>query len=167
MYYSTTYRSPVGILTLASDGEALAGLWISGQKYYGGSLSGKMTERDGLSVFTETKDWLDRYFAGEKPAICELELAPAGTAFQQTIWKLLCRIPYGQVTTYGALARQAAEVLGKPSMSGQAVGGAVGHNPISILIPCHRVIGANGQLTGYAGGLSAKERLLALEQGGR
>ena len=110
MYYSTTYRSPVGILTLASDGEALAGLWISGQKYYGGSLSGKMTERDGLSVFTETKDWLDRYFAGEKPAICELELAPAGTAFQQTIWKLLCQIPYGQVTPYGALARQAAEV---------------------------------------------------------
>lgn len=163
MYYSTTYRSPVGILTLASDGEALAGLWISGQKYYGGSLSGKMTERDGLSVFTETKDWLDRYFAGEKPAICELELAPAGTAFQQTIWKLLCRIPYGQVTTYGALARQAAEVLGKPSMSGQAVGGAVGHNPISIIIPCHRVIGSDGSLTGYAGGTHVKARLLKLE----
>ena len=162
MYYSTTYRSPVGILTLASDGEALAGLWISGQKYYGGSLSGKMTERDGLSVFTETKDWLDQYFAGEKPQPAELPLRPAGGEFRQRVWKLLCGIPYGQVTTYGALARELEAQTGQAASS-QAVGGAVGHNPISIVIPCHRVVGSGGNLTGYAGGLDRKVRLLELE----
>lgn len=163
MYYSATYLSPVGKLTLASDGESLAGLWIAGQKYFGGSLFGSMSERDGLSVFSRTRSWLDRYFSGEKPEPDELPLAPQGTEFQKMIWKFLCRIPYGQVTTYGELAKKAAGTLGRDTMSAQAVGGAVGHNPISVIIPCHRVLGKDGSLTGYAGGTDVKARLLKLE----
>lgn len=163
MYESTTYSSPVGRLTLASDGEALSGLWLEGQKYFGASVPGAMRERDDLPVFRSARDWLDRYFAGQRPDPSELPLRPAGSTFRQEVWKLLLRIPYGQVTTYGELARQMAVARGRESMSSQAVGGAVGHNPISILIPCHRVVGANGSLTGYAGGLDKKIKLLALE----
>ena len=163
MYYSTTYLSPAGKMTLASDGEALAGLWFAGQKYFGGSLSDNMTERNCLPVFSEVKSWLDRYFSGERPKPEELSLAPCGTEFQKMIWKLLCEIPYGEITTYGALAQKAAEMLGRDSMSAQAVGSAVGHNPISVIIPCHRVLGKDGSLTGYAGGTEVKARLLKLE----
>ena len=109
------------------------------------------------------KRWLDRYFAGKKPEISELPLAPMGSAFQQGVWELLCEIPYGQVTTYGEIAKKMAARMGKSSMSGQAVGGAVGHNPISIIIPCPRVVGANGSLTGYAGGIKKKVKLLEHE----
>ena len=109
------------------------------------------------------RDWLARYFAGEKPMPSELPLCPIGGEFRQRVWRLLCQIPYGETTTYGALARALAAQMGKPSMSSQAVGGAVGHNPISIIIPCHRVVGSGGSLTGYAGGIAAKLRLLEHE----
>ena len=153
LYDSTTYPSPVGMLTLASDGENLVGLWIEGQKYFGGTVQGELLEKDGLPVFQAAKGWLDRYFAGEKPDISELPLRPIGGEFRQEVWEILCEIPYGEVTTYGGIAKKAAAKLGKKTMSSQAVGGAVGHNPISIIIPCHRVVGANGSLTGYAGGV--------------
>lgn len=163
MYYSTKHPSPVGMLSLASDGENLAGLWIEGQKYFGGTVSEPLTEADELPVFQTVKEWLSRYFAGEKPAISELPLRPIGGEFRQDVWKILCEIPYGEVTTYGAIAKKMAAKMGRKSMSGQAVGGAVGHNPISIIIPCHRVVGTGGSLTGYAGGIDKKIMLLEHE----
>ena len=163
MCYVTEYASPVGKLTLGSDGKNLVGIWIEGQKYFGAGIPEAVTRDDNLPIFAQAKDWLERYFAGKKPPVTEIPLAPVGGAFRQGVWKLLCGIPYGEVTTYGSLAKKLAAKLGRESMSGQAVGGAVGHNPISILIPCHRVVGTNGSLTGYAGGLEKKIKLLALE----
>ena len=161
--YVTEYDSPVGRLLLGSDGTALTGFWMEGQKYFGGTGKEPMEKQDSLPVFDAARDWLDRYFAGKKPEISELPLAPMGSAFQRGVWELLCEIPYGQVTTYGEIAKKMAARMGKSSMSGQAVGGAVGHNPISIIIPCHRVVGANGSLTGYAGGIEKKVKLLEHE----
>ena len=173
--FCTTCASPLGDIMLASDGENLLGLWLEGQKYHGDSIyqnmiyipdSGNIKDAiqiNAWSVFEATKDWLNRYFAGKQPAITELSLAPDGSEFRQLIWEYLCQIPYGETTTYGALARQAAAELGKTSMSAQAVGGAVGHNPISIIIPCHRVVGADGSMTGYAGGGEKKIWLLEHE----
>jgi methylated-DNA-[protein]-cysteine S-methyltransferase len=116
-----------------------------------------------LPIFNETKSWLDRYFAGQRPDASALPLAPIGGAFRQSVWDILRRIPYGKLTTYGEIAREIAAASGKTGMSAQAVGGAVGRNPISIIIPCHRVVGANGSLTGYAGGIGTKVKLLELE----
>ena len=163
MYYSTDYTSPVGKLLLASDGESLIGLWLEGQKYHGGQIGGELTKTDDLPVFAVVKNWLDRYFDGENPSINELPLAPIGSDFRQDIWKLLCEIPYGEVVTYGDLAKKMATKRNLPGMSSQAIGGAVGHNPISIIIPCHRVVGASGSLTGYAGGIDKKIQLLSHE----
>ena len=163
MYYSTTCPSPVGTLTLACSEKHLIGLWIAGQKYYGKTLTGEIMARDDFSVFDQTRAWLDSYFAGQKPSISELPLAPIGGAFRQEVWNILREIPYGKVLTYGSIAKMMAKKTGKATMSAQAVGGAVGHNPISIIIPCHRVVGANGSLTGYAGGIGAKVKLLELE----
>ena len=163
MYYTTTYPSPVGLLTLASDGNNLVGLWIEGQKYHGNIISDMLVEKDDIPVFDLAKKWINLYFAGKKPAIAELPLAPIGGDFRQGVWKILREIPYGEVTTYGNIARKMAASTGRASMSSQAVGGAVGHNPISIIIPCHRVVGSNGSLTGYAGGLGIKIKLLELE----
>jgi len=165
MYYSTTYPSPVGMLTLACDGEGsnLVGLWMEGQKYHGGTVPEEMSEKDDMPVFGAAKKWLDRYFAGEKPAVSQLPLAPIGGKFRQEVWEILCEIPYGEVITYGDIAKKVAAKMDKESMSSQAVGGAVGHNPISIMIPCHRVVGSNGSLTGYAGGIGIKVKLLELE----
>jgi len=157
MFYRTTYPSPVGILTLACNRDGLAGLWIAGQKYHGGTIPGAMTEKDDMPVFEAAKQWLDSYFAGGKPAITGLPLAPIGGAFRQSVWGILCEIPYGEVITYGEIAKKIG------CGSAQAVGGAVGHNPISIIIPCHRVVGTNGSLTGYAGGIGVKIKLLELE----
>lgn len=164
MYYSTTYPSPVGLLTLACDGEDLVGLWTEGQKYHGDTIPEAMIEKDDMPVFDATKKWLHRYFLGERPNPSELPLAPIGGEFRQDVWHILCEIPYGEVTTYGGIAKKMAEKMGKKSMSSQAVGGAVGHNPISIIIPCHRVVGSNGSLTGYAGGIDIKIKLLELER---
>lgn len=163
MYYEMKYDSPVGRLTLASDGLNLAGLWMEGQKYFGGTVPGELRPNEELEVFSRAKDWLDRYFNGKKPEPSELPLAPVGGEFRQTVWELLCEIPYGELTTYGQIAREAAKRLHRESMSAQAVGGAVGHNPISIIIPCHRVVGTGGSLTGYAGGLDKKIWLLKHE----
>lgn len=168
MYYKTTYMSPLGPMTLACDqsGNKLLGLWLEGQKYYGGTIPEEMVQREELPVFAQTALWLDRYFAGQRPAIEELPLAPIGGAFRQAVWAILCDIPYGETTTYGCIAKQMAESMGKKSMSAQAVGGAVGHNPISVIIPCHRVVGINGSLTGYAGGIDKKRWLLDFERKG-
>lgn len=163
MFFVTKYWAPVGIITLASDGQSIIGLWIEGQKYFGSALVEEMTEKDGLPVFDEVRDWLNRYFAGEKPNILEVPLRPNGSDFRQNVWKILCEIPYGEVITYGEIAKKMAVKMGRSRMSGQAVGGAVGHNPISIIIPCHRVVGASGSLTGYAGGIGAKVKLLEHE----
>jgi len=160
--YFTTIPSPLGELTLASDGEALCGLWLAGQKYFGGRVLDQAVRNDGLPVFDDARRWMERYFRGLRPSPGELLLRPAGGEFRQAVWKILLRIPYGQVTTYGSIAGEMAAAVGG-SMSGQAVGGAVAHNPISIIIPCHRVVGTRGSLTGYAGGIPAKIRLLTLE----
>lgn len=158
MRYSTTYDSPVGTLTLASDGSAICGLWLDGQKYHGDALFGPMERDDGAPGFDELRAWLDAYFAGGRPPIESVPLAPVGSDFRQAVWRKLIEIPYGQTTTYGAIADALRAERGKASAL--AVGGAVGHNPISIIIPCHRVVGADGSLTGYAGGLDRKTWLL-------
>ena len=163
MYCTSDYLSPVGHVTLASEGENLVGLWLEGQKYFGGTLPEKAFHPMETPVLHAAKDWLDRYFSGENPDPKELPLHPMGSAFRQAVWHILLEIPYGAVTTYGAIAQRMAEKLGKPGMSAQAVGGAVGHNPISIIIPCHRVVGADGSLTGYAGGIETKIALLRHE----
>lgn len=163
MYYSTHYASPLGVILLASGGEGLAGLWLEGQKYFAASVKDGFTEKSDLPVFVVVKTWLDAYFAGKNPALATLPLAPEGTEFRKLVWEILCEIPYGACTTYGEIAKSAAARMNRKSMSGQAVGGAVGHNPISIIIPCHRVVGTNGSLTGYAGGIDKKIKLLELE----
>jgi methylated-DNA-[protein]-cysteine S-methyltransferase len=157
MYYQTIYSSPIGKITLASDGKNIVGLWNEDQKYHGHSLPEKTIEKDDLPAFGIVKNWLDRYFAGKRPTLNELPVAPIGSDFRQRVWNALCEIPYGEVTTYGDIAKKIK------CSSARAIGGAVGHNPISIIIPCHRVIGSNGSLTGYAGGLDKKIILLRLE----
>ena len=163
MYYSTTYPTPVGKITLACNGDDIVGLWIEGQKYFGDTINEKMAENNDMPVFSAAKNWLDRYFVGGKPAISELPLAPFGGEFRQGVWGILREIPYGEVITYGDIAKKTAVKMNRESMSSQAVGGAVGHNPISVIIPCHRVVGSNGSLTGYAGGIGIKMKLLELE----
>ena len=165
MYYKTTYESPVGNIIIACDEhENLVGLWLDGQKYFCDSIEGEeVTQNNELGVFKLAKQWLDRYFRGDKPDISELPLAPIGNEFRRRVWGILCEIPYGEVWTYGDIAKIIAEEQGRARMSAQAIGGAVGHNPISIIIPCHRVVGATGSLTGYAGGIKTKIALLKLE----
>ena len=165
MYYTTDYISPVGRIKLAADGERLVGLWLEGQKYFAGTVKEEMTEAPELGIFKDTKDWLDRYFAGKRPESSELLLAPLGGEFRQGVWEILCQIPYGQLTTYGDIAKKMAVRMNRETMSAQAVGGAVGHNRVSVIVPCHRVIGSDGSLTGYAGGIERKIRLLDIENG--
>ena len=157
MMVKTNYDSPLGQLTLASDGEVIIGLWIEGQKYFAAGIPTNLPVCDDLPVFLQARDWLDRYFAGKRPAVCELPLAPQGSAFRQSVWTILCQITYGHTVTYGEIAKRLC------CKSAQAVGGAVGHNPISIIIPCHRVLGADRGLTGYAGGTDKKIWLLRHE----
>lgn len=208
MTYTAHYDSPIGGITLASDGHALTGLWFDGQKHFPSTLTKETSEDSDLPVFKQTRKWLDIYFAGKCPDFIP-PLAPQGTLFQQKVWELLLAIPYGKTVTYGEIAQRFVETrliaslhgatpqsaflrgascsgaslrdaslkgaslqgtsiqgtLLTKNMSAQAIGGAVGRNPISLIIPCHRVIGANGSLTGYAGGLERKKYLLELEQG--
>ncbi len=163
MIYKSTYNSPIGNLTICSDGSNLIGLWIENQKYFTDKINEEMIENNNLEIFKQTQNWLDRYFAQENPKISELPITPKGNEFRQDVWKILCEIPYGQVTTYSDIAKKYALKKEINKMSPQAIGGAVGHNPISIIIPCHRVVGKNGSLTGYAGGINAKIKLLELE----
>ena len=161
MDYRFHLDSPLGGITLASNGEALTGLWFDGQKHFAAGLSGR-AEEQALPIFEETERWLRIYFEGHEPDFTPA-LRPAGSPFQQEVWALLRQIPYGETVSYGALAARIAQRRGLARFSAQAVGGAVGRNPISILIPCHRVLGADGSLTGYAGGVEKKAALLRLE----
>ena len=163
-YYAEYCTSPIGNLMLAANEQGLVGIWMEGQKYFADSLKQQQIIWESNALLQPTKEWLDRYFAGEQPQIEGMALAPLGGAFRQAVWHILCRIPYGQTTTYGQIAKELAQQMQRPGMSAQAVGGAVGHNSISLIIPCHRVVGTNGSLTGYAGGIEKKVRLLTLEK---
>lgn len=163
MNYINKVKSPIGTLTIASDGKNLTGLWMEEQKYYGSTLDEKYEETSSLPIFVEVNKWLEQYFAGKNPKI-NFSLSPTGSDFRQMVWKILSDIPYGEVITYGDIAKKIAKKTGQKNVSAQAVGGAVGHNPISIIIPCHRVVGSNGSLTGYAGGIKKKTTLLELEK---
>lgn len=162
MTYIQHYNSPLGGILLAADEIGLTGLWFDGEKYFADNLPAEHTERE-TPALAETKRWLDIYFVGSEPGFLP-PLHPIGSAFRREVWDILLRIPYGQTTTYGAIARELAQKRGLARMSAQAVGGAVGHNEISIIIPCHRVVGTGGSLTGYAGGIDKKVRLLELER---
>ena len=161
MQYTSHYESPIGGITLASDGKALTGLWFDGQKYFADTLT-KNHEEQELPVFTETKRWLDIYFSGKAPDFTP-PLAMLCTEFRKAVWNILLSIPYGRTMTYGEIAKRLAKEKGLDHMSAQAVGGAVGHNSISLIIPCHRVVGTSGSLTGYAGGIDKKIWLLEHE----
>lgn len=163
MIYISEYKSPLGKITLASDGKNLIGLWIEGQKYYFSNLKQEVIKQDNLEIFNKTKNWLDRYFNKEKPDISEIPLSLIGNEFRKKVWEILKEIPYGETITYKEIANKLEKIMKKEKMSAQAVGGAVGHNPISIIIPCHRVVGKSGSLTGYAGGIDKKIKLLEIE----
>ena len=161
MQYITTYRSPLGEILLAADEIGLTGLWFDGEKFYADSLDPEHEERN-VPVFDVVKKWLDIYFSVREPDFMP-PVHMIGSEFRQQVWKLLREIPYGETITYGGLAKRLARERGLERMSAQAVGGAVGHNEISIIVPCHRVVGSDGSLTGYAGDIDKKERLLILE----
>ena len=161
MQYTSKYVSPIGDILLASDGAHLTGLWFEKQKYFADTLSNEHEEKN-LPVFDETKHWLDLYFSGADPGFMP-PLRPAGSPFRREVWDILLQIPRGSLLTYKEIADKITAKRGFPRMSAQAAGGAVGHNPISILIPCHRVVGSDGSLTGYAGGNEKKIALLKLE----
>ena len=161
MTYSTEYPSPLGAITLACDEDAVIGLWFNGQRHYGNILPPE-TERREHPLLREAKRWLDIYFSGKDPGFLP-PLRYDSTPFRKAVCDIMLTIPYGRTMTYGQIARELARQQGREKVSAQAVGGAVGHNPISILIPCHRVVGADGSLTGYAGGVEKKRFLLALE----
>ena len=191
MDYTAHYQSPLGGITLASNGTALVGLWFDGQKHFAETLDNKYEEREDLPIFNETKKWLDIYFNGcvpdftpallprwQKLSSCPLArefekaslgmetfpLQGAGGPFRKRVWEVLLTIPFGHTMTYGDIARIIANERALKTMSSQAVGGAVSHNSIALIIPCHRVIGANGSLTGYAGGIDKKKYLLQMEK---
>lgn len=161
MQYIAHYQSPLGMITLAVDGENLTGIWFEDQKYVP-CASAEPLKHPDLPVFVRTIQWLDIYFSGKEPAF-RPPFSVNGSDFRRAVWEILLTIPFGQTMTYGEIAKKIAAQTGIPKMSAQAVGGAVGHNPISLIIPCHRVVGANGSLTGYGGGIDRKARLLALE----
>ena len=162
MDYTWHYDSPLGGMTLASDGEALVGLWFDGQRYFAEALDAEHQE-EMLPVFDDTCRWLDIYFSGKNPDFTP-KLNMRTSAFRKRVWEIMLTIPFGQTMTYGEIAAQIAKEKGLKKMSAQAVGGAVGHNSISLIIPCHRVVGTNGSLTGYAGGIDKKVRLLQMEK---
>ncbi len=162
MVYTTEYPSPLGTITLACDGTDIIGLWFNGQKHFGNILP-KQTEQKELALFQDAKRWLDIYFSGREPDFVP-PLRYDSTPFQKAVCDIMRTIPYGETMTYGEIAAQIARQKGIRQMSAQAVGGAVGHNPISLMIPCHRVVGTNGSLTGYGGGIRRKVKLLELEQ---
>lgn len=160
MNFIYRYDSPIGPLTMESDGESLIGLWFDGQKF------NEAHEDKYLPVFSATARWLDLYFGGAQPDFTP-PISLRDSEFRREVWNLLLAIPYGETTTYGELAAQIAKTRGMAKMSAQAIGGAVGHNPVPIIVPCHRVVGKNGTLTGYGGGLEKKKFLLALESRNR
>lgn len=176
MIYTSTYLSPLGTLLLAADETGLTGLWLENGKYFADTLENKEYKKideipadssaagrkEASKILTDTRRWLDLYFQGKEPDFTP-KLHLSGSSFRMEVWNLLLTIPYGQTVTYGTLARKLADRHGLTKMSAQAVGGAVGHNPVSIIVPCHRVVGTNGSLTGYGGGIGNKVKLLELE----
>ena len=162
MQYISRYNSPLGTILLAADDIGLTGLWFEEQKYFAAGLDDKCEERE-LPVFESAKHWLDIYFSGNEPDFTP-PLNFIGTEFQKEVWEILLTIPYGRTMSYGEIAKRIAGKRGTEHLSAQAVGGAVGHNKISVIVPCHRVVGSNGSLTGYAGGIDKKIRLLELEK---
>jgi methylated-DNA-[protein]-cysteine S-methyltransferase len=167
MTYTTTIETPLGTMTASAEDDKLTGLWFTTRQQYAPNTEGWKDAPD-YEVFVALRSWLNRYFAGKNPPVSAIPLDPLAlqtTVFRQSVWDLLLQIPYGKTTSYGELAKQIAKNRGVPVISARAVGGAVGHNPISILIPCHRVIGADGSITGYGGGIDRKQALLALEKG--
>ena len=160
--YITKYDSPLGSITLASDGECLTGLWFDGQNHFGSTLADDHLEED-LTIFKETKKWLDIYFSGRDPGFTP-PMKLIGTDFRKGVWSMLLEIPYGETITYGEIADKLAKIKGLAHMYAQAVGNAVAHNPILLIVPCHRVIGKDGTMTGYAGGIERKQKLIALEK---
>lgn len=163
MLYKSYYNSPLGMILLVSKSNKLVGLWFENQKHYLGKIKEDLILNDEEPILIRTKLWLDDYFGEKKPDINRIELDLIGTDFQILVWKELFNIPYGKVTTYKEIANNIARKTNKENMSFRAVGSAVGKNPISIIIPCHRVIGSDERLTGYAGGLDKKIKLLELE----
>ena len=161
MYYCT-YESKIGLLYLISDGKSLIGCYLEGQKYFPNNIDNYYLNEE-LSILVKSKEWLEKYFNGENPSIDEITLNYIGTEFRKTVWEILKDISYGELVTYKHIAEIIAKAKGLNTMSAQAVGGAVGHNPLLIFIPCHRVIGVDGSLTGYAAGLENKRFLLNLE----
>ena len=162
MDYIHHYESPLGGITLASDGESLTGLWFDGQRYFADVPEARYMEKRP-AVFEQADHWLDVYFSGHEPDFTP-PLRMRTTVFRKAVWEILLTIPYGQTMTYGEISDRIAKQRGIPRMSAQAVGGAVGHNAISLIIPCHRVVGSDGSLTGYAGGIQKKVKLLQLEK---
>lgn len=162
MNYTYHYQSPLGGITLSSNGTELTGLWFDGQKYFGDTLP-KEYEEKNLTVFEQSVRWLDIYFSGQAPDFTP-PLCMQTTPFRKAVWEIMLTIPFGETMTYGEIANRIAKQKGLFKMSAQAVGGAVGHNSISLIIPCHRVVGTNGSLTGYAGGIDKKVQLLKLEK---
>ncbi len=162
MHYISSYKSPLGNILLAADGIGLTGIWFEGQKHFCAGLE-EGTEEKEVPVIKDAKRWLDIYFSGNEPDF-DLPIHFVGTDFQKEIWDILCKIPYGKTITYGDIAKTLAERKGLKKMSARAVGNAVGRNKISIIVPCHRVLGANGNLTGYAGGIERKTELLKIEK---
>ncbi|MDR3569958.1 MAG: methylated-DNA--[protein]-cysteine S-methyltransferase [Syntrophobacteraceae bacterium] len=161
MSYTCTISTPLGAMTAAAEGDALVGLWFIGQKHYP-TRTAHWKSDGACAVFEALRGYLQTYFAGGTDRF-EMELKPPGSAFRRAVWDILLQIPRGQVKTYGQIAKETAKSLELTAMSARAVGGAVARNPISILIPCHRVIASNGALRGYAGGLDRKAELLRLE----
>lgn len=165
MYYMKYYKSPLGRMLMSSDGKSLSGLWFEGQKYYASTLpedDHAIKPEENLPVFAETERWLNAYFQGRQPDFTP-PLAMETSGFRKAVWQILLSIPYGQTMTYGQIAEKLTQKQGGSKTSARAVGGAVGHNPISLIIPCHRVVGSDGRLNGYAGGTDKKAKLLALE----
>lgn len=162
MTYIYYYDSPLGGITVSSNGSEITGLWFDGQKYFGDTLPKEYEEKD-LPIFEEAKRWLNIYFSGEAPDFTP-PLKIDTTPFRKAVWEIMLTIPFGQTMTYGGIADRIAKQKGIAKMSAQAVGGAVGHNAISLIIPCHRVVGSNGSLTGYAGGIEKKVQLLTMEK---
>ncbi|MCD7878447.1 MAG: methylated-DNA--[protein]-cysteine S-methyltransferase [Candidatus Gastranaerophilales bacterium] len=159
MYYISEYLCPIKKITIASDGKNLCGLWFNGQKYFADFLGEHYEKNNDLPILIQVKDWLDRYFAHQKPNINELPLKLTGSSFQKSVWKILCDIPYGKIETYGQIALK----MNKSKMAARAIGSAISRNPVSIVVPCHRVIGYGGNLTGYAAGIDTKIKLLEHE----
>ena len=157
MYYSTKYASPIGEILIVSDGEAICGVWFYSQNHFKSTIDDETVKKDDLNVFKKATRFFDDYFKGSNPKM-DFKIKPEGSQFRQKVWAVLSEIPYGETLTYGEIASRIS-----PTMSAQAVGGAVGANPIAIIIPCHRVLGKNGKLTGYAAGLDKKIELLKIE----